>query len=84
MPRSNNKNNNNNKLYSMNGAKRGKVLIFNQVTFDDPDYQDRTDTDRDVERLYHSFLRLYFKKEDIVVYEDMRCSEIFRIASRRE
>ncbi|XP_065085886.1 caspase-1-like [Ochlerotatus camptorhynchus] len=72
------------KLYSMNGAKRGKVLIFDQVTFDDKSYPKRTGTDKDVERLYHGLPRLGFQKENIEVYEDMNSSEIYRTAVKLE
>nr|XP_029733416.1 uncharacterized protein LOC115269146 [Aedes albopictus] len=58
------------KAYSMDGPKRGKVLIFNQVTFKDPIYDEREGTEKDVERLYEVLPRLGFLKEDIVLYKD--------------
>lgn len=72
------------KLYSMNGEKRGKALIFNHVSFFDPEYLDRHGTEKDVERLYNVLPRFGFQTEDIEVYEDLSCSEITRTAVRRE
>ncbi|XP_065085940.1 caspase-7-like [Ochlerotatus camptorhynchus] len=73
------------KLYSMNGAKRGKVLIFNHETFDQYDrYPARPGTDKDVERLYHVLPLLGFQKEDIEVYNNKGCTEINRIAVKLE
>ncbi|XP_065094538.1 caspase-1-like [Ochlerotatus camptorhynchus] len=72
------------KLYSMNGAKRGKVLIFNQENFDDESYPARTGTDKDVERLNHALPRLGFQKEDIEVHKNMMDSEINGIAVNLE
>ncbi|XP_065094539.1 caspase-1-like [Ochlerotatus camptorhynchus] len=68
------------KLYSMNGAKRGKVLIFNHKTFDNRSCPVRTGTDKDVERLYHTLPRLGFQKEDIEVYKNKSSGEINGIA----
>ncbi|XP_058443426.1 caspase-1-like [Malaya genurostris] len=72
----------NSKQYSMNGGHRGKVLIFNQITFDD--YVDRTGSNADVERLCHSLQRLGFRKEDISIFEDLGVSEIIREAIKLE
>ncbi|XP_065075294.1 caspase-1-like [Ochlerotatus camptorhynchus] len=68
------------KLYSMNGAKRGKVLIFNQEKFVDGSYPPRTGTDKDVERLNHALPRLGFQKEDIKVHKNKSSGEINGIA----
>lgn len=72
------------KVYSMTGAKRGKVLIFNQVTFDDSDYPERIGTDKDVERLYNVLPRLGFDQKDILVFRDYSCTEINRTAVKCE
>lgn len=72
------------KAYSMNGAKRGRVLIFNHVKFEDPSYDERVGTNRDVDRLYKVLPRLGFSQEDIEVYEDYSYSEINRIAVKLE
>ncbi|KXJ69202.1 caspase-1-like [Aedes albopictus] len=74
----------NDKAYSMNGTKRGKVLIFNQVSFEDPSYEERDGTHQDVKRLFNVLPRLGFSKEDITVYEDYSYSEINRIAVKLE
>ncbi|XP_021694895.1 caspase-7 [Aedes aegypti] len=74
----------NTKVYSMNGVKRGKVLIFNQVTFEDTSYDKRSGTHKDVERLFHVLPRLGFLKEDIHVYEDYSYGEIQRAAMKLE
>lgn len=71
------------RVYAMNGAKRGKVLIFNQVEFDVVDYPERFGTHSDVERLYTTLPRLGFQREDISVFQDFSVGEIRREAMRR-
>ncbi|XP_055587285.1 caspase-1-like [Uranotaenia lowii] len=68
----------NSRFYAMNGKKRGKVLIFNQVTFDDKNYAARIGTEKDVQRLYDSLPKLGFLPEDILVHEDFSAKEIER------
>ncbi|XP_039441776.1 caspase-1-like [Culex pipiens pallens] len=70
------------RVYAMNGAKRGKVLIFNQVEFDVVDYPERFGTHSDVERLYMTLPRLGFQREDISVFQDFSVGEIRREAMR--
>lgn len=72
------------KVYPMNGARRGKVIIFNHVEFDDEDYAKRIGTGQDVDRLYATLPQLGFLKEDILVLEDYSVSEIQRTAMNCE
>ncbi|XP_065075296.1 caspase-7-like [Ochlerotatus camptorhynchus] len=69
------------KLYSMNGAKRGKVLIFNHETFEEKvGCKDRPGTDQDVARLNQVLPQLGFQTEDIEVYNNISKGEINGIA----
>ncbi|XP_058811447.1 caspase-7-like isoform X2 [Topomyia yanbarensis] len=68
------------KYYSMNGANRGRVMIYNQVLFDNEDYPERVGSDKDVERLFNTLQRLGFRKNDIHIYEDQSFTEIQRDA----
>ncbi|XP_058443416.1 caspase-6-like [Malaya genurostris] len=73
------------KRYPMNGTHRGKVLIYNNKTYDDDEkYPDREGTEKDEERLIDSLQRLGFRREDIRVFNDKTVSEIEREAKKLE
>ncbi|XP_055617145.1 caspase-1-like [Toxorhynchites rutilus septentrionalis] len=72
------------KVYPMNGSRRGKVLIFNHVLFDDGYYSERIGTENDVKRLYATMPRLGFQERDIIVYDDYSFSDIQRTAIKLE
>lgn len=66
--------------YAMDSRLRGKVLIFNQMTFADVNFSRRLGSERDVERLLETLPRLGFAMEHIRVLEDSTALEINSVA----
>lgn len=69
-------------VYPMNAKYRGKVVIFNQETFENERFSDRLGTTKDVERLFEVLPRLGFRKRDIIVYKDAKKKDIRKICRK--
>lgn len=71
------------KSYPMNGAKRGKAVIFNQ-TFKGEGKNERKGTEKDVKRLKLVLPKLGFQSKDIEVHNELTSEEIKAKAKKRE
>lgn len=72
--------------YTMNGTRRGKVIIFNHFTFYDKNgktrLKPRDGSDNDVKKLQDTLPKLGFCLEDIKVFPDCNEEQMFEVFTK--